>query len=98
MLYHLSEKERLILRLLHEHPELGGVELVKHSKGQLGRGTVYVTLERMEDKGLVRRRVSVPTPPATMGRHYFKATALGQRTYAAVEASLELLRVRKRKA
>ena len=98
MLYHLSEKERLILRLLVEHTELGGVELVRHSGGELGRGTVYVTLERMEDKGLVRRRVAVPAPPATLGRHYFKATALGLRTRLAVEAANELLTVRRRKA
>jgi DNA-binding PadR family transcriptional regulator len=49
-----SEKEQLILRLLREHGELFGLDLVKHSKGKLGRGTVYVTLARMQDKGLVK--------------------------------------------
>ena len=45
--------EALVLRLLYEHVELRGLELVKRSRGQLQRGTAYVTLGLMEDAGLV---------------------------------------------
>ena len=49
----LSSKESLILSLLAAGRPLYGLELVAASKGQLKRGTVYVTLGRMEDKGYV---------------------------------------------
>lgn len=43
----------LILSLLQ--PGLGctGVDFVRRSNGKLGRGTVYVWLDRMEDEGLI---------------------------------------------
>ncbi|MEM1056772.1 MAG: PadR family transcriptional regulator [Bacteroidota bacterium] len=49
----LSQKQALILDLLTRAGDSYGLELVKGSGGQLKRGTVYVTLDRMEDKGLV---------------------------------------------
>ena len=49
----LSDKEMLILRLLVARGEAYGLELVDLSEGRLKRGTVYVTLSRMEDKGYV---------------------------------------------
>ena len=54
----LTPKERLILDLLLNAPgcELYGLEMVKKSGGALKRGTVYVTLERMADKGYVTSR------------------------------------------
>ena len=48
----LSSTERLILELLAGE-EMFGLQLVEQSKGALKRGTVYVTLGRMQDKGYV---------------------------------------------
>ena len=57
----LSAKEALILDLLRGS-EKYGLELVTASDGALKRGTVYVTLGRMEDKGLIVSRVEGDTP------------------------------------
>ena len=57
----LSAKEALILALLRGS-EKYGLELVTASDGALKRGTVYVTLGRMEDKGLIVSRVEDATP------------------------------------
>ena len=46
----LSSKESLILELLVERGEMYGPQLVSASPRRLKRGTVYVTLGRMEDK------------------------------------------------
>ena len=51
----LPTKERLILERLVEAPAFGQ-QLVDQSGGALKRGTVYVTLSRMEAKGLSSRR------------------------------------------
>jgi PadR family transcriptional regulator PadR len=88
----LSAKERLILELLLGTPgcELYGLEMVKKSGGELKRGTVYVTLERMADKGYVTSR-EVTEPGGTglpwLPRRVFRITGLGQRAYAAWEAA-----------
>lgn len=50
--------EAEIARLLREHGELYGLQLVKLSRGKLKRGTVYVHLHRLADKGLVGSRVT----------------------------------------
>lgn len=47
-------KEKLILELLQGSKNgLSGLELIKSSGGRLKRGTVYVWLQRLQDKGLV---------------------------------------------
>jgi hypothetical protein len=46
----LSAKESLILDLLAHRGELYGLQLVAASRGRLKRGTVYVTLGRMEPR------------------------------------------------
>src|SRR5207253_3377248 len=48
----LPRKERLILELLASEGPMYGLQLVEQSGGGLKRGTVYVTLGRMEAKGL----------------------------------------------
>ena len=54
----LSGKEGLILDLLGRSREMYGLELVTASVGELKRGTVYVTLGRMEAKGLVESNLA----------------------------------------
>jgi PadR family transcriptional regulator PadR len=49
----LSPKEILILELLASADRMYGLQLVSDSHGKLKRGTVYVTLGRMEQKGLI---------------------------------------------
>jgi PadR family transcriptional regulator PadR len=72
----LSSKEKVILELLATNRSMYGLQLVSQSHGELKRGTVYVTLGRMEQKGLllsepeklsdnsglVPRRMYRPTP------------------------------------
>lgn len=80
----VSPKELLVLELLLHGQELYGLQLVAESSGQLKRGTVYVTLGRMEDKGYITSKLGAP--PAGAGglpRRIYAATALGRRMHAA---------------
>jgi PadR family transcriptional regulator, regulatory protein PadR len=80
----LSPKESLIVELLLRDTELYGLQLVAASRGRLKRGTVYVTLGRMEDKGFITSREEAP--PADEGglpRRVYRATALGRHVYEA---------------
>ena len=76
----LSPKESLILDLLSGGKPMYGLELVNSSRRKLKRGTVYVTLGRMEDKGYVESEVE-PRRPGAVGlpRRLYRPTALGLR-------------------
>ena len=80
----LSNKETLILELLVRRQEMYGLELVAASKRRLKRGTVYVTLGRMEEKGYIKSRLE-DAPPGAGGlpRRVYQPTALGRRVFAA---------------
>ena len=79
----LSDKERLILELLAGSSEMYGLELVGASRGRLKRGTVYVTLGRMEEKGfIVSRLADEPTPGGGLPLRLYQPTALGRRVLA----------------
>lgn len=81
-----SQKEALILRLLVGNGELFGLQMVERSKGELRRGTVYVTLDRMEDKGYLTSRQEEKLPGAIgLPRRLYKITGLGQRVLHAWE-------------
>jgi len=73
----LSRTERVILDLLQAR-ESFGLELVERSQGALKRGTVYVTLARMQDKGYVTSRTE-EQPPGAIGlpRRLYRPTAYG---------------------
>lgn len=74
----LAPTEALILRLLAEHGELYGLQLVQASGGDLKRGTIYVTLGRMEQRGIVASREQPRAVPAPgMPRRLYKPTAQG---------------------
>jgi PadR family transcriptional regulator PadR len=80
----LSPKESLILELLVATPELYGLQLVAGSRRRLKRGTVYVTLGRMEDKGYVTSRLEGSPPEAGgLPRRVYRSTPLGRRVLAA---------------
>ena len=74
----LTEKEAYILTFLTAHRKGYGLEMVKNSGGLLKRGSVYVTLNRMQQKGYVKAGTE-PTPPDEQGppRRYYIATAKG---------------------
>ena len=80
----LSAKELLILELLERDGELYGLQLVANSRRKLKRGTVYVTLGRMEDKGYLTSRLETrPAEEGGMPRRLYQASALGRRVLAA---------------
>jgi PadR family transcriptional regulator PadR len=84
----LSPKESLILELLAEHDELYGLQLVANSKRRLKRGTAYVTLGRMEEKGYITSRLEdAPADMGGMPRRLYRATPLGRRVLAAWAAA-----------
>jgi len=76
----LSAKESLILDLLSRGDESYGLQLVAASKGHLKRGTVYVTLGRMEEKGYVKSRAEdAPDGAGGLPRRLYEATPHGLR-------------------
>jgi DNA-binding PadR family transcriptional regulator len=89
----LSSKEALILRLLTVKGEMYGLQLVNDSDGGLKRGTVYVTLSRMADKGYVDSRTIPQNDGSGIPKRLFRATGYGARVMHAWEiahASLAL--------
>jgi DNA-binding PadR family transcriptional regulator len=80
----LSGKERVILTLLISNGEMYGLAMV-HQSEALKRGTVYVTLSRMEDKGFVKSRDVVGPDPGPARRMY-TVTGLGKRVLAFADA------------
>lgn len=78
----VSQKEELILYYLTRHTTGAyGLEMVKASCGLIKRGTIYVTLNRMEKKGYLKSHIAEAEkgesgPP----RRLYKLTAKGSRT------------------
>jgi PadR family transcriptional regulator, regulatory protein PadR len=80
----LSAKESLILELLSASDRMYGLQLVAASRRRLKRGTVYVTLGRMEEKGYITSHLE--DPPSQAGglpRRVYQPTALGRRVLKA---------------
>ena len=79
----LSPKELLVLELLRDR-KLYGLQLVAASRRRLKRGTIYVTLGRMEEKGYVTSMLeAAPVGAGGLPRRIYTATALGRRMFAA---------------
>jgi DNA-binding PadR family transcriptional regulator len=82
----LPPKEALILELLVGESEMYGLQLVAASKRRLKRGTVYVTLGRMEEKGFITSRLEDAPPEAGgLPRRVYEPTAFGRRVLDAYE-------------
>jgi len=78
----LSKKEFLVLGMLISRGEMFGLEMVNTSEGELKRGTIYVTLGRMGDKGYIESREEQRTQPEIgIARRIYSATGLGERVY-----------------
>lgn len=95
----LSLNEAIIAHLLRQSsPEpLFGLELVRRSstgKLQLKKGTIYVTLERMEKKGLVLSELETSPPPHIkegdfyIPRRMYKLTPVGEQALVALEQAV----------
>ena len=73
----LSAKEANILVLLVNQGEMYGLQMVR-ADTSLKRGTIYVTLLRMEDKGYVTSRAEKDELMPGMPRRIYRATGLGE--------------------
>ena len=78
----LSSKEAEILRLLIANGEMYGLQLVNASDS-LKRGTIYVTLGRMADKGYVESREEAEPTSSGGPRRLYQATGHGARVFRA---------------
>lgn len=79
----LSGKEAVVLELLlATGRELFGLEMVEASAGLLKRGTIYVTLQRMEEKGLIESRQEARAEGEVgIPRRMYQATGHGIRAF-----------------
>jgi PadR family transcriptional regulator, regulatory protein PadR len=81
----LGEFEQLVLlAIVHLGGDTYGIpiaeEIQRRTKRQAARAAVYVTLRRLEDKGLVSSRMGDPTPErGGKGRRHVQLTAAGSR-------------------
>jgi DNA-binding PadR family transcriptional regulator len=90
----ISSTESIVLDLL-EHQERFGLELVEASGGVLKRGSIYVTLGRMEAKGFVESRQEARVDGAIgLPRRLYRATAYGLKVRDAYRLLREALALR----
>ena len=79
----MSTTESLVMELLRGR-ERYGLELVDASRGTLKRGSVYVTLARMEEKGFVESRQEERSPGSSgLPRRLYRATPYGRKVHGA---------------
>jgi PadR family transcriptional regulator PadR len=86
----LSKKEALIMELLAGSARgLYGLELIEESGGALKRGTIYVTLQRMQEKDLIYSWQEQRTAPDVgIPRRLYRVSGYGERVLAAYQAAL----------
>ena len=92
----------VLLAILRSHDNAYGVTVRNEIERCTGRapspGALYTTLDRLEEKGLVRSRMGDPTPErGGRSKRYFTVTAIGlkavtqsQRSYLRLLEGLEL--------
>ena len=79
----MSRTESLVMELLRGR-ERYGLELVDLSGGALKKGSVYVILARMEEKGFVESRQEEREPGASgLPRRQYRATPYGRKVHGA---------------
>jgi PadR family transcriptional regulator, regulatory protein PadR len=88
----LAPTERVILELLQREGEMFGLQLVQQSGGRLKRGTVYVTLGRMQEKGyLDSRQEELETGAIGLPRRLYRPTGYAMRVLAAWRVAERML-------
>jgi PadR family transcriptional regulator PadR len=84
----LGEFELYVLLAIGHCSEASyGLRLRHDIEARTGRevaiGSIYATLARLEDKGLIRHEVSAPTPvPGGRSRKHYQLTPAGERALA----------------
>ena len=87
----MSNTESVVLELLRGR-ERYGLELVDASRGALKRGSVYVILARMEEKGFVEsRQEERPQGASGLPRRLYRATDYGLKVHDAFAMLREAL-------
>src|SRR5687767_4825249 len=90
----MSRTESLVMDLLRDS-ERYGLELVDASRGALKRGSVYVILARMEEKGFVDSRQEERAHGASgLPRRLYRATPYGLKVHDAYAILREALALR----
>jgi DNA-binding PadR family transcriptional regulator len=90
----MSSKEAIVLDLLQGKTRFG-LELVEASGGRIKRGSVYVTLARMEAKGFVESFQEQRHPGAIgLPRRLYRATAYGLKVHEAYRLLRQALTLR----
>lgn len=92
----LGELEQMallaVLRLETPYPVSVRDEISAVAGVDLSRGTIYVTLHRLEQRGLVESWLGDPTPErGGKARRLFRVTARGRRVLAESRAALHRL-------
>lgn len=81
-----AETELFVMGMLRDSPKgCYGLELVNESGGRLKRGTVYVTLGRLQEKGFVTSKVKASAERPGMPRPVYRLTGAGARVLAGAE-------------
>ena len=83
----ISNLEYKILDLLRAGQERYGLEMVHESGGALKRGSIYVTLSRMERKGYIESRQEIVSSVPGMPRRLYRVSGLGQQVLSAADAA-----------
>lgn len=87
----MSRTESLVMELLRGR-ERYGLELVERSGGTLKKGSVYVTLARMEEKGFVDSRQEDRAQGISgLPRRLYRATPYGRKVHDAFATLREAL-------
>ena len=78
-------EQHLLLAIIALHPSAYGVSIQDHIKERTGRepstGSIYASLDRLEQKGFVKSRQGEPTAERGGKRKlYFTITGAGQHT------------------
>src|SRR5437867_10549459 len=86
----------VLLALLHQGDEAYGVPIARAIEESTGKpvilASVYNTLERLEDKGLVRSTIGQPTPErGGRAKRYFSITTAGMREVRAMKKALTVM-------
>ena len=89
----MSRTESLVMELLRSR-ERYGLELVDASEGALKRGSVYVILARMEEKGFVGSRQEAHDRARGTPRRLYRATPYGRKVHGAFALLREALALR----
>lgn len=80
----LSATEYLIMQLLigNGGREMYGLQMVEKAEGKLKKGTIYVLLGRLEEKGYVKARTEMMEGSA-IPRRMYRPTGHGQKVFEA---------------